>query len=352
MVNTQGFEALRYPYKPLPSPDVIFTPHPAYEEYLKIHKILVGPKTAQQLIGIYEQLRNSDMPRYKNVAGWAATEAALAMVKGSEHERLSLLDTAQLAWSEAIELQQSYNASDKEHLIDHAAPFRYALDIAHLPLLAGVITKDVADSIRQGVAHDVLNIAEANNVQLALAKQAGDTSAIAEHVGLAHEANALLGYHSLNSPSMFAIPSFARADSGHHYPEQTHDLIVIQQSWGVIEDITPVEIKATASSRDRGRYNALLMRGKMHLAIEGKFTPDHTLNAFGAYFRGDQSPSDKKITDHVRGTIMSMYWLYKQGPQLGALAASRSLSRYRDAKAVHGRYPEIAPGNRSVIRAA
>lgn len=317
--------------------------NPAYNEYLKIHKVLVGPATATKLEHIYASLRDETLPRFLSVAGWAAAEAALAQPDKSATYRSGLLDETSKCWTTGLENQLQWEQSEQRSMTECSASYRYALDLAHLPLLQAMVSGNITDKVRQAVTLDVLNIAEANIIQLSLAKASGSDEAIGDHVGIGHECNALLAFHSLDSASLIAIPSSARADSGHHHPNQTHDLLVIQQKWGSIQDMTPIEVKSRVSQIDRHRYKALLVRGKMHLSVVGSYSPEHTLKAFSALFNGNQTRQEHFTTEYVRATMLDLYWNYKKGDMLSGFASDNSACRYRDASAVHAAYPEIAP---------
>lgn len=344
-MNGHVFDMLRS--QPPDAPEYInqFSPHPDYNDYLKIHKVLVGEVTAKKLEVIHGNLKSEVLPRYLSVAGWAATEAALAQPGADASYRNNLLEEAQDCWQRALEHQLLWNEQGNSHLAEYSAPFRYALDLAHLPLLQAVVSGDVTKQVRRDVTRDVLNIAEANAVQLRLAMDAGNRTAISDHIGVGHECNAMLAFHSLDSSTLIVIPSSARADSGHHHPHQTHDLLAIQQKWGTIQDMTPIEIKASASQHDRQRYKALLVRGKMHLAVVGKYSPEHTLRAFSGFFNNSQTADEKLITDHTRQTVLDLYWLYKKGRKLQGFASDNSSCQYRDATTVHSAHPEIAPAS-------
>lgn len=346
MREGSAFDALRSPSR-IDDQPLKFSPHPSYEDYLKIHKVLVGPKTALKLETIHHQLSDESMPQYLSVAGWAATEAALAQPNRSAAYRNHLLEAADDCWQRALEAQLSLNAGEAEHLHEINAAYYYALDLAHLPLLKALVSGDVTPTVRRQVTMDVLNIAEANAVQLQLAISDGDQSAISQHLGVGHECNALLAFHSLDSASLLAIPSSARADSGYHHRHQTHDLLIIQQRWGNIIDMTPAEVKASASNRDRERYKAMLVRGKMHLSIEGKYSPEHTLRAFSGLFAGQQTATEQMITDQVRQTVLDIYWLYKKGERLDEVASGRTSCHYRDSSLLRQAYPELAPSGSS-----
>lgn len=343
MNGRSAFDALRSPPESRPTDTVRFSPHPAFEQYLRIHKVLVGASTAKTLERIHAELADQSLPRYLGAAGWAAAEAALAQPQAPTTHRNNLLAAAGNCWERALESQLTYNAREGHPLAEHSAPYRTALDLAHLPLLQAMVSGNVTPSIQTSVARDVLNIAEANIVQLNLAMQAGDLSAVSDHSGVGHEANALLAFHSFDSPGLLAIPSSSRGGSGHYHREQTHDLLVIRQKWGTVLDMTPAEIKSSASNNDRKRYKSLLIRGKIHLSVVGKYAPEYTLAAFSAYFNGSQTTEERRITDHARRTVMDLYWLYKRGRLLGEVATSRSPHQYRDPTHVRDAYPELAP---------
>jgi len=343
MKECRGFDALRTQIPETALGPRTFIPHPDYASYLKIHKVLVGEATAARLETIDENLSQEELPRYLSAAGWATLEAALSQPQRSAQYRNSLLEKTEEYWTRALENQLAWNTGERSHLTEACAAFRYALDLAHLPLMQAFVSGDITAGIRRSVAIDVLNIAEANAVQLQLATKENDISGMSDHIGVGYECNALLAFHSLDSPSLFAIPSSARADSGHHHPHQTHDLLVIQQKWGTIQEMTPAEIKSKTSQSDRKRYKALLVRGKMHLSVEGKHSPDHTLRAFSTFFNGNQSKSERKITDHARQTILDLYWLYKKGDRLRDFASNDSSCQYRDASLLQAKHPEIMP---------
>lgn len=323
--------------------------HQDYNDYLKMHKILVGTATAKKLETIHTNLQSETLPRYLSVAGWAAVEAALVQPDKSASYRNDLLEGSNRCWTQALENQLQWERSEHKQMTEYSASYRYALDLAHLPLIQAMVSGNITDETRRKVTLDVLNIAEANAVQLSLAKQSGDLEAVGDHVGVGHECNALLAFHFLDSPSLIALPSSARADSGHHHPHQTHDLLVIQQKWGHIRDMTPIEIKSKVSQTDRLRYKALLVRGKMHLALVGHYSPEYTLKAFSALFNDTQTKQEHATTEYVRKTMLDLYWNYKKGEMLAGFASDSSLCRYRDASAVHAAYPEVAPKNKNLL---
>ncbi len=320
-----------------------FQPNAAYEDYMRMHKVFVGKATISQLVDIARSLEHEDMPRYLSVAGWAAAEAALIGTDQSAAHRMRLLDKSQESWTRALRTQQMINYGNRNHLIEHTAPYRMGLDLAVLPLLRGVVAGNVTDGICTQAFQDCLNIAQANVIQLKLAATQGDVEAVGDHVGFGYECNALLSLNRLQSKTWFAIPAMARADTGYHHSEQTHDLLVIRQKWGNIRSMIPVEIKSVASNRDRNRYRALLVRGKMHLSPEGHYDPRTTLTAIAAVHEGVATRQETEIVERVSGRFMNMLSDYHAGEQLGHLAAMRTVALFRDNSLVIERHPGLRP---------
>ena len=319
----------------------LFSPHPSYEQYLKIHKVLVGPRTAVTLEKIHEDLSSESLPRYLSAAGWAAAEAALAQDTVPTKHRLRLLDAAVDCWDRAARNQMFLNQSEKVHLAEYSAPYRAALDIATEPLLRGIVLGNVTGKVLDDVFEDCLAIANANAAEYTDALANGDHERIAEHSGFVYECNALLALNRLKMKTWFAVPAFARSDSGHHHPEQTHDLSVIRQKWGVIKGITPVEIKAAANARAKRRYKALLVRGKMHLSTPGKYPPTETLGAINAVHLGNASRDQMKLAEQASVTLIDMLRDYRAGEVLGGIATERSVTAFRSNALVVARHPGL-----------
>lgn len=339
----QRFDRLRQLQQPSRTPGPLtFSPNPAFNDYLKIHKVLVGPQTAQELILIADSLGKDMLPQYLVAAGSAYCEAALAQEQKDATYRMGLLDNAEEVWARALDVQLTHLDSSRS-MVECTDPYRTALDLARLPLLRGIIAGDVTQKTRDEVREETLAIAGANNVRTRLAIMEGDHETTASHIGLGHEANFLVAMDSLDSPTFVATSSFARSDSGHFHPHQTHDIMLFQQKWGDIIDIMPVEIKAKASRASRNRYNALLVRGKIHLTYNvGFHDPENVRRAFASYHLGVPNAKEIAVTRDIRTTLLEMIHLYKSGQTLGNVATGRSRLRFRDPAALHNSYPEIA----------
>ena len=338
-----GYDTLRRElHEPSADQRYVCSPNAAYEDYLRMHKILVGSATADELVRIHEALATETMPRYLTASGWAAAEAALVSGQMPTRERIALIDSAVDCWERGLQTQLAQNQTDKPYLHEFAAPYRSALDIAVAPLLRGLVSGDVTSKTCERVFADCLAIAEANEIQLQLALRAGDTEAVGEHVGLGYECNALLALNRLQSPTWFALPALARADTGYHHVRQTHDLLVIKQKWGEIQSVIPVEIKASASVRDRERYQALLVRGKMHLSLNGHHKPGQTLKALAAVHRGDASRQEVVVVSEVSERFLRMLKDYYAGGCLGQVAVPRVTPLFRDNRQVTENHPGLS----------
>ncbi|MDB5181624.1 MAG: hypothetical protein JWP13_387 [Candidatus Saccharibacteria bacterium] len=336
-----GYAALTMSHDAYRFEGVSFSPNPAYEQYLRMHKVFVGTRGAEQLEEIHHQLKEEEMPRYVLTAGWAAVEAALVRTDKDIPERLALFDAGVGCWKKALETQLEFNASAPSWLVEYAAPYRSALDLAISPLLRTMIQGYVPKLVCRSVFEDCLNIAQANAVRINLSAREGHIEALAEHVGFGYECNGLLAVNRRMSATRFAIPSMIRSDSGYHHAQQTHDLIIVEQDRGRIVQLTPVEIKATVSTKDRMRYKALLVRGKMHLSVDGKFRAEDTLAALSATYEGTATLGERDIAESVTNRMLSMFKDYCAGECLGKVASGRSMTVFHNNAQVAANHPGL-----------
>ncbi|HET9098412.1 MAG TPA: hypothetical protein VFN51_02230 [Candidatus Saccharimonadales bacterium] len=333
-----GYEALTALPNATDAP-VSFRPNDAYEQYLKMHKVFVGKEGAKQLEDIHFRLQEESMPRYLSVAGWAAAEAALIETDSSTSHRLGLLASSMSCWHRSLQAQAQLNTLSSDYLKDYTLPYRTALDIAVLPLLEDVVFGDVKSNTCDKVFQDCLNIAQANAVRIRLMDKENDVQGLGEHVGLGYEINALLALNRRRSPTWFAIPSMNRSDSGYYHRQQTHDLLVIHQKRGEILDMAPVEVKSTAGVRERERYRALIVRGKLHLSVNGMHRPGQVLEALTADEEGRASRRELKLVGDISDRFIAMVRDYYRGKKLGHVATDRSLTNFHDASVVAARHP-------------
>lgn len=294
--------------------DAVFAPDPAYQAYNKIHKVFVGESGASQLIDIHAALKSSPLPEVLNVSAWAAAEAALVKQSMCATGRLALLGAAEECWTKALLRQEEINHSlEQIWLREDVESYRLALNIAFLPLMKAIVAGNITTGIRASVFTDVLAIAQSASLQRNFSFNEGDIETGSGYLGFEHECNAHLSLLYMDDPRYVPLPSTARAGSGHDYPDQTHDIMVINQHWGTILKVTPVEIKSHASLRDLKRYKALIVRGKMHLAINGAHSPEFTQQAFTDVYEGNPTSRSIDTVAQVTQTVRELLQMYQQG---------------------------------------
>ncbi|MBC7459443.1 hypothetical protein H7200_01880 [Candidatus Saccharibacteria bacterium] len=313
-----------------------------YDKYLHIHKVQVGDVGADQLISIGDTLSQESLPRYLDAAAWAYTEAALAQ-KGSAVANVALVSKAETLWQQALSthkgLERGVNASWFDE--DHTMNYRIALNLAYTPLIKSLLVGDTAASVRQRAFADTLAIAQLAGVHINLSKKENDYKAVSEYSGFLHECNALLALLYLNDPRYIPIPSSARADTGYYHRDQTHDIMVLNQHWGHIKKIIPIEVKASASLKDRNRYKALIIRGKMHLSVNGTNDARDTLGAFADVFDHSTNKTSQQKVDHAAVTVKELLRLYQLGMSAETVAVN-SLTQFHDSEEVAAIYPELS----------
>lgn len=339
-----GYDSLRSSsHSPVHPARKSFTPNPAYDEYFKMHKVFVGESGGAQLEAIGDRLKDEWLPRYLDAAGWAYAESALTQSSRPTIDRTHLLQEATYCWEKALASQQEFDEGDHhDWLSDHVDSFRFALNLAYAPLMHSIVAGDVTESTRERSFADTLAIAQLSVIQGDLAAHAGDIGGVADHRGFQYECNALLSLLYLNNPNYVPLPSSARAGSGYDYRDQTHDISVIHQRWGKVHRITPIEIKSSASLRDRQRYKALIVRGKMHLSVEGKHDPRETLNAFTAIYEGAASPDAHRIVNHASTTTQDLLVLYQRGDEIDDFKKIHSQTTFHETTHVTKKYRELS----------
>lgn len=283
-----------------------------YDQYLQVPKSLVGEQEARTLIELGDQLSLETLPTYQNAAGWAYAEAALSLASEPAKYRMSLLDAAEEQWELSLQTSHSLDQSDIR-LCDRADMLHTALHLAYVPVMKALVAGNVTDATRERVFASTLAIAQSAAIQLELAAQSGDVDVVGECVGFIHECNAHLTLLYLDDARYIPLPASERADSGYYNNDQTHDIMILNQHWGEIRKVIPAEIKAVASARDRKRYKALLVRGKMHLIVGNSNNPTETLDAYARAYDGEASLGDQKIIDHAAVNMLHLLRLYQQG---------------------------------------
>lgn len=314
----------------------------SFAKYMRMHKVLVGRGGAEELVDIHEQLKSETAPRFLIAAASAAAEVALVHRGLGVAKRRSLLWDARDIWQSAIARDAFLEAYTPPEKMEYGHRHRTALNIAILPLLEGIVEGDVSRNTCRRVFRDCLDIGLRNAYDLSEMVTAKNNRGIADYVGTGYESNALLAFNRKLSRTWFAIPSMARSDSGYHHRNQSHDLLVLHQNYGEIIRATPIEVKAKASLRDRLRYDALLVRGKMHLSIAGKSKPQYTLQAIDAVHRGAATEEDLLIANNATDRLVEMVRDYYAGEKLGKLATWHTVTMFQDNSQVIAKHPGLS----------
>ncbi len=304
--------------------------HPLFNKYVHMDKMIVGPKGARELELIADQLvSEEEYYRLLQIAGSAYIESMLA--RSDElpiDEKLSLLENAEHAFIRSIQNQQTLDEI-YEKPDDYTDQYRDALNIACMPLLRAFAKGNIDEKSIQESLIGLVSIAESSVVQLNLALKDDNERGAAMHRGLQHEINAILAFMHQKDPRYLVLPSPARSGMGYYHREQTHDLIFITQHYGSIRSVVPLEIKASPSRHDRGRYKALIVRGKMHLAAQGCTMPGDTTRAFGNYIRGDNmSELDDRVILAIQTNIKNLISDYKKGGEYLPLKRKTNTTKY------------------------
>ncbi len=256
-------------------------------------------------------------------------------------DRLDLLRNAEESWIKALTSAMALaDHPARKLLLEHDDPYRLAACIAYVPLIRGIILGDVTNNIREGVFVDVLSITQAAGVQRALAAEAGDSEAVGNFLGFEYECVAQLSLLRADNPRYLVLPSSARAGSGIDYPDDTHDMVVVNQNWGSVARTIPVEVKSRPSRSELERYKALLFRGKMHLCkqVGGIHDPESTYGAFAREYEGAPTEDDIAIITHVDQSVASLLRSYQMGHKA---VTWNSPTSYHDKKHMGSTHPEI-----------
>lgn len=355
--NLPGYDALHTVYHQPPTDTIteqdlkpydvpfghrVYLENPDYHRYLRMHKVLVGERGAQELDEIGTRLSDEKLPRYLDAAGWAFAESAIAAENETTVHRVAKITYAEELWQKALQGDREIEAKPgNERFIEEAQSFRLALNLAYAPLMKAIVVGNVTDSVRQRVFQDTLAITQMANVHLNLAKAEGDKGGMGDLFGFIQEGIALMSMLYLNDPRYVPLPSSSKADSGYYHPDQTHDITVINQHWGNIKKILPVEIKSAPTLKEKNRFKALMIRGKMHLIIGDRYSATDTINAFTNVFEHSIDKSSQQIVDHAAMTVRELMTLYQKGDSAEGIA-SRSLTHFHRPDEVEKMYPELS----------
>ena len=319
----------------------------AFEEYVQMPKSIVDDDGAQRLIEIGDLLSTESMPRFLDAAGWAYAEAGLALSEESAKHRVQLIKEAERSWHKALVNERNIGRQHAEvPMQGDDEPHRLALNLAFTPLMKSIVVGNVAQSVIKTTLLDTIAIAADSSLRLNEAIVRGDIIARREHLGFLFETNALMALLYMSDSRYIPLPSTARADTGYFHPAQTHDISIINQHWGEIRKVIPLEIKARSSRRDRERYKSLIIRGRMHLSFNDH-DPRTTVEVFDRVLKGTASSKETASVDAMALKLRSMLKLYQQGTTPEGLALD-SLTRFHDTNKLVEYFPESSKAPRKV----
>lgn len=304
--------------------------NPSYDHYLHMHKVVVGDAGAAELDAIARELEKEELPTYLDAAGWAYAESGLASRSMSTTERVVQVERAERVWSRSLvntlAISEAYGT---ESAYDDNGGHRTALNLAFAPLIKSIIVGNVQPEVMQRVLYDTAEIAHDSRLSLEHAYRTGDIDAAAFHRGFLFEASALMALLYMEDPRYVPLPATARADSGYYHRDQTHDISIINQHWGDIKKVIPVEIKSKASNRDKRRYRALIIPGKLRLSV-GSVNSSDTADVFYDLARGVATTEQHIAVEQLSTQLREMLRLYQQGISVESLAV-HSLTRFHDS---------------------
>lgn len=243
--------------------DTTVLPHrqpSAREQYLRIHKHLVGPKTAERLFLLYQELAGAPYPEHLHMAGWAAAEAALVSSGRPTDERLSMLDCADDAWARATDISRLH-AAQRSTTPNRTSELRSLAPRLFIPSMKSIVRHDFSHEEREACFDSVLDLAMCNLAEMRDASLSGDTGRYGNHFGFAHELTSVLATNRLLSGRIFTMPSLARAGTGENYPTKTHDIQVAYLRRGKFTKVVPMEVKTRMSIT----YDLPVISARKHL---------------------------------------------------------------------------------------
>ena len=314
-----------------------------YDEYLHMPKSFIDGSDIEQLCTTARELESEDLPKYLDAAGWAYAEAGLMSDALSTVERVELIHEAEKAWARGLvnsmaisdRFSSEYQSCDNEG-------HRIAVNIAFAPLMKSIIVGDVREDVMYQTLRDVTEIARDSRRSLDRAREGGDEESTWFHSGFLFEASALMTLLYMNDPRYVPLPATAKGGSGYYNARQTHDVSVINQHWGEIKKITPVEVKSAPSRRSNRRYEALVIPGKVRLSIsDSGMGSSETVDAFYDLVNGQATTEQFSAIEQLATQLREMLRLYQCGDSMGS-AAVKGVTRFHDSRKVAEVFPELS----------
>ena len=315
---------------------------PAFNEYMQMDKALAGTSDVDQLLRIGGELEKEELPTYLDAAGWAFAESGLVSESLTTVERVDTISRAESMWARGIVNGMAIGEwFGERQQYEENEGHRLALNMAFVPLMKSIAVGNVREEVLAQTLRDVAEIAHDSRQSLARAEEREDEVSARYHKGFLFEASALMALLYIGDPRYVPMPSSARVDSGYYNAKQTHDVTVINQHWGEIRKVVPVEVKSMASRRARKRYRALIVSGRLRLTVGDTTESSETAEAFYEMVHGDASTEQIAAIEQLSTQLREMLRLYQRGVSAEGVAIG-GLTRFHDSKEAAQVYPELA----------
>lgn len=313
----------------------------AYNQYLSLDKTIVDEEGAVRLQELAAELEKEELPAFLDAAGWAYAEAGIASREMTTVERVELIGKAEQMWARGLVNSISIGSALGEQFKGYENEgHRTAINLAFVPLMKSIVVGNVREEILHQTLIDISEIAKDSSESYSLARERGDWGAETHHKGLLYEASALMALLYMNDPRYVPLPSTTRGGSGYYYAKQTHDISLINQHWGEIRKVIPVEIKSFATKRAKRRYKALIISGCVRLSV-GSANSQDTAEAFYNLVHTRASAEEVASIEQIATQLREMLRLYQQGITAEGTAIN-SLTRFYDSRTVAEQYPELS----------
>ncbi len=285
-------------------------------EYHKIHKRLVGPKTADRLMQHFVELTQTQDVKEMYEAGWAAAEAALVAKGRPRRDRLEMLQAGGEAWEYARQL--AYERAYRRERPQFDRALRIETTQSAYPVLESMVLGQHDITARRDAFARLLEVTRKTG-ELGVDAKSRNLPSAGSYFGLINEQNTMLAINRLDSSHLFAATSLARADDGNYYPEDTHDVQVISQFKKMGQDrrklrITPVEVKSTTMPV---HYAHPVVSARYHMHVHNPQEAAQLTELFRKEFQKEQLDSDQQFwLDDITTDLINMISIYQKTTEL------------------------------------
>lgn len=313
-----------------------------YREYMTLSKSMTNAVSPDILVEYGQKLESETYPEYLRAAGSAYVEASLLAADASAVDRLAIAMRGEQIWQRQLvsELYAGRNLTFEVGDRNEYGGHRTALNLATMPLVKSIIVGNVSNGVMASVLADIAHITDSINIEYQAAIEQDDWTMQAQHKGLLFEAIALMAALVIDDPRYVPLLSTVRGGSGLYNARQTHDIMIVNQHWGNIRKVIPIEIKSRLTKRAKRRYNALVVPGGVRLTIN-EDDPSGTVNAFSRFVQGEASMEEELAIENIATQFRETLRLYQQGLIRFDDVASNGLIRFHRNDEVVKHFPEF-----------